>query len=208
MRAILAVLTALFLAFWIGPIMIQKLQEKQVGQAIRDDGPKSHLSKAGTPTMGGGLILISIAISTLLWADLSNRFVWITLGVLVVFGAVGWVDDWRKVIEKNPRGLPARWKYFWQSVGALGAGLALFWTAQSPQETQLIVPFFKTVAINMGWFYVVLTYFVINGTSNAVNLTDGLDGLAIMPTVLVAAALGIFAYASGCLLYTSPSPRD
>ncbi|HBY49985.1 MAG TPA: phospho-N-acetylmuramoyl-pentapeptide-transferase, partial [Alcanivorax sp.] len=197
LRAILAVLTALFLAFWIGPIMIQKLQEKQVGQAIRDDGPKSHLSKAGTPTMGGGLILISIAISTLLWADLSNRFVWITLGVLVVFGAVGWVDDWRKVIEKNPRGLPARWKYFWQSVGALGAGLALFWTAQSPQETQLIVPFFKTVAINMGWFYVVLTYFVINGTSNAVNLTDGLDGLAIMPTVLVAAALGIFAYASG-----------
>lgn len=187
LRAILAVLTALFLAFWIGPIMIQKLQEKQVGQAIRDDGPKSHLSKAGTPTMGGGLILISIAISTLLWADLSNRFVWITLGVLVVFGAVGWVDDWRKVIEKNPRGLPARWKYFWQSVGALGAGLALFWTAQSPQETQLIVPFFKTVAINMGWFYVVLTYFVINGTSNAVNLTDGLDGLAIMPTVLVAA---------------------
>ncbi|HBS14851.1 MAG TPA: phospho-N-acetylmuramoyl-pentapeptide-transferase, partial [Alcanivorax sp.] len=115
LRAILAVLTALFLAFWIGPIMIQKLQEKQVGQAIRDDGPKSHLSKAGTPTMGGGLILISIAISTLLWADLSNRFVWITLGVLVVFGAVGWVDDWRKVIEKNPRGLPARWKYFWQS---------------------------------------------------------------------------------------------
>ena len=197
LRAILAVLTALFLAFWIGPIMIRKLQEKQVGQAIRDDGPKSHLSKAGTPTMGGGLILISIAISTLLWADLSNRFVWITLGVLVVFGAVGWVDDWRKVIEKNPRGLPARWKYFWQSVGALGAGLALFWTAQSPQETQLIVPFFKTVAINMGWFYVVLTYFVINGTSNAVNLTDGLDGLAIMPTVLVAAALGIFAYASG-----------
>ena len=197
LRAILAVLTALFLAFWIGPIMIQKLQEKQVGQAIRDDGPKSHLSKAGTPTMGGGLILISIAISTLLWADLSNRFVWITLGVLVVFGAVGWVDDWRKVIEKNPRGLPARWKYFWQSVGALGAGLALFWTAQSPQETQLIVPFFKTVAINMGWFYVVLTYFVINGTSNAVNLTDGLDGLAIMPTVLVAAALGIFAYVSG-----------
>lgn len=197
LRAILAVLTALFMAFVIGPYMIRKLQEKQVGQSIRDDGPQSHLTKAGTPTMGGGLILISIVLSTLLWADLSNRFVWITLGVLVIFGAVGWVDDWRKVIEKNPRGLPARWKYFWQSVGALGAGLALYFTAEAPVDTQLIVPFFKSVAIDLGWFYVVVAYFVINGTSNAVNLTDGLDGLAIMPTVLVAAALGVFAYASG-----------
>jgi phospho-N-acetylmuramoyl-pentapeptide-transferase len=197
LRGILSVLTALFIAFWVGPIMIRKLQEKQVGQAIRDDGPKSHLSKAGTPTMGGALILIAIVISTLLWADLSNRFIWITLGVLFVFGAVGWVDDWRKVVEKNPRGLPARWKYLWLSVGALGAAFALYFTAQSPVETQLIVPFFKNVVINMGWFYIVLTYFVINGTSNAVNLTDGLDGLAIMPAVLVGGALGIFAYAGG-----------
>ena len=197
LRAILSVLTALAIAFVVGPVMISKLRQYQVGQAIRDDGPKSHLSKAGTPTMGGALILIAIVFSTLLWADLENRFVWITLGVLFVFGAVGWVDDWRKVVQKNSRGLPARWKYLWQSVGALGAALALYLSAESPAETQLIVPFFKDVAINLGWFYLVLTYFVINGTSNAVNLTDGLDGLAIMPTVLVAAALGIFAYVTG-----------
>ncbi|MBZ2189659.1 phospho-N-acetylmuramoyl-pentapeptide-transferase [Alcanivorax sp. JB21] len=197
LRAILSVLTALIICFVVGPTMIRKLNQYQVGQAIRDDGPKSHLSKAGTPTMGGALILVSIAFSTLLWADLGNRFVWITLGVLVIFGAVGWVDDWRKVVEKNPRGLPARWKYLWQSVGALAAACALYFTAQSPVETQLIVPFFKDVAINLGLFYLVLTYFVINGTSNAVNLTDGLDGLAIMPTVLVAGALGVFAYVSG-----------
>ncbi len=197
LRAIFSVLTALFIAFVVGPVMIRKLKHYQVGQSIRDDGPKSHFSKAGTPTMGGALILVAIILSTLLWADLDNRYVWITLGVLVVFGAVGWVDDWRKVIQKNSRGLPAKWKYFWQSVGATGAACALYFTAQSPAETQLIVPFFKDVAINMGVFYIVLTYFVINGTSNAVNLTDGLDGLAIMPTVLVAAALGIFAYVSG-----------
>lgn len=197
LRAIFSVLTALFIAFFVGPLMIRKLKQYQVGQSIRDDGPKSHFSKAGTPTMGGALILLAIILSTLLWADLDNRYVWITLGVVVVFGAVGWVDDWRKVIQKNSRGLPAKWKYLWQSVGALGAACALYFTAQSPAETQLIVPFFKDVAINMGVFYIVLTYFVINGTSNAVNLTDGLDGLAIMPTVLVAAALGVFAYASG-----------
>jgi phospho-N-acetylmuramoyl-pentapeptide-transferase len=197
LRGILGVLTALGLSLFIGPRLIAHLKMKQIGQAVRDDGPQSHLSKAGTPTMGGALIILSIAISTLLWSDLSNRYVWITLGVLLIFGAVGWVDDWRKVVEKNPRGLPARWKYLWLSVGALGAGCALFFTAQSPVETQLIVPFFKSVAINMGWFYIVLTYFVINGTSNAVNLTDGLDGLAIMPTVLVGGALGIFAYAGG-----------
>ncbi|MDF1821599.1 MAG: phospho-N-acetylmuramoyl-pentapeptide-transferase [Alcanivoracaceae bacterium] len=197
LRAIFSVLTALFVAFMVGPLMIEKLRHYQVGQAIREDGPKSHLSKAGTPTMGGALILVAITFSTLLWADLDNRFVWITLGVLVVFGAVGWVDDWRKVVQKNSRGLPGRWKYLWQSVGAIGAACALYFSAESPVETQLIVPFFKGVAINLGWFYLVLTYFVINGTSNAVNLTDGLDGLAIMPTVLVAAALGIFAYASG-----------
>lgn len=197
LRAIFSVLTALFIGFAVGPYMIAKLRQYQVGQAIRDDGPKSHLSKAGTPTMGGALILLSILISTLLWADLDNRFVWITMGVIVVFGAVGWVDDWRKVVQKNPRGLPARWKYLWLSVGSLGAAFALYFTAQVPADTQLIVPFFKNVVINMGWFYIVLTYFVINGTSNAVNLTDGLDGLAIMPAVLVGGALGIFAYASG-----------
>ena len=203
LRAIFSVLTALFLAFIVGPLMIAKLRHYQVGQAIRDDGPKSHLSKAGTPTMGGALILVAIVLSTLLWADLENRFVWITLGVLLIFGAVGWVDDWRKVVQKNSRGLPARWKYFWQSVGALGAAFALYFTAQSAAETQLIVPFFKSVSINLGVLYIVLTYFVINGTSNAVNLTDGLDGLAIMPTVLVAGALGIFAYATGHTEFSS-----
>lgn len=197
LRAILSVLTALFIAFFVGPLMIAKLHLYQVGQAIREDGPKSHLSKAGTPTMGGALILVAIVLSTLLWADLENRFVWVTLGVLLIFGAIGWVDDWRKVVQKNSRGLPGRWKYLWQSVGALSAAVFLYMTAQVPAETQLIVPFFKTVSINLGLFYIVLTYFVINGTSNAVNLTDGLDGLAIMPTVLVAGALGIFAYVTG-----------
>lgn len=197
LRAIMSVLTALFIAFFVGPIMIAKLRLYQVGQFIREDGPKSHFSKAGTPTMGGALIVVAIILSTLLWANLENRFVWVTLGVLALFAAIGWVDDWRKVVQKDSRGLPARWKYFWQSVGALGAAIILYMTAQSPAETQLIVPFFKSVSINLGLFYIVLTYFVINGTSNAVNLTDGLDGLAIMPTVLVAGALGIFAYATG-----------
>lgn len=197
LRGILGVLTALTLSLVIGPYLIRQLKLKQIGQAVRNDGPQSHLSKSGTPTMGGGLILLAIAVSTLLWADLSNRYVWITLYVLVVFGAVGWVDDWRKVIEKNPRGLPARWKYFWQSVGGVGAAVLLYMTAQSPVETQLIVPFFKDIIIDMGIFFIVFTYFVIVGSSNAVNLTDGLDGLAIMPTVMVAGALAVFAYLSG-----------
>jgi phospho-N-acetylmuramoyl-pentapeptide-transferase len=197
LRGILGVLTALVISLVLGPVLINKLRSRQIGQAVRDDGPQSHLSKAGTPTMGGALIILAIAISTLLWGDLYNRFVWITLGVLLIFGAVGWVDDYRKVIEKNSRGLPARWKYFWQSVGGLGAAVLLYFTAQSPVETQLIVPFFKSVVIDMGIFFIVFTYFVIVGTSNAVNLTDGLDGLAIMPTVMVAAALGVFAYLTG-----------
>ncbi len=197
LRAILAVLTALVVAFFVGPLMIRKLESYQVGQAVRDDGPQSHLTKAGTPTMGGGLILVAVALSTLLWADLGNRFIWITLGVLVIFGAVGWVDDWRTVVHKDPRGLAAAWKYCWQSAGALGAGLGLYLLAADPVETTLIVPFFKEVAVPLGGFYVLLTYFVITGSSNAVNLTDGLDGLAIMPTVLVAAALGVFAYVTG-----------
>lgn len=197
LRGILGILTALGLALYIGPHLIHQLQIKQIGQAVRNDGPQSHLSKQGTPTMGGALIILSILITTLLWADLTNHYVWICLAVMVLFGAVGWVDDWRKVVEKNPRGLPARWKYFWQSVGGLGAALALYFTAQSPVETTLIIPFIKEWSIPLGALFIVLTYFVIVGTSNAVNLTDGLDGLAIMPTVMVAAALSIFAYVTG-----------
>ena len=147
--------------------------------------------------MGGALILASITISTLLWADLSNRYVWIVLLVTVFFGAIGWVDDYRKVVEKNSRGLPGRWKYFWQSVFGLAAAFVLYFTAQTPAETALIVPFLKDISIPLGAGFIVLTYLVIVGTSNAVNLTDGLDGLAILPTVLVGGALGIFAYASG-----------
>lgn len=197
LRGILGVITALFIALWVGPHMIHKLSVRQIGQSVRDDGPKSHLSKAGTPTMGGALILVAIGIATLLWSDLSNRYVWITLFVCTAFGAIGWVDDYRKVVEKNSKGLPARWKYFWQSVAAIIAGLALYSTASLPQETELIVPFFKDVVFDLGPAFIVLTYFVLVGSSNAVNLTDGLDGLAIMPTVLVAGALGIFAYVSG-----------
>ncbi|GAA0787474.1 phospho-N-acetylmuramoyl-pentapeptide-transferase [Marinobacterium sediminicola] len=197
LRGIMGILTALGISLFLGPWLIRRLKEKQIGQAVRDDGPQSHLSKAGTPTMGGALILLSIAISTLLWSDLSSRYVWVTLIVTLIFGAVGWVDDWRKVVEKNPRGLPARWKYFWQSIGGIGAAVVLYMTAQSPVETQLIVPFFKDVALDLGIFFVVFTYFVIVGSSNAVNLTDGLDGLAIMPTVMVAGALAVFAYLSG-----------
>ncbi len=149
--------------------------------------------------MGGALIILAIAISTLLWADLDNRFVWIVLSVTILFGAIGWVDDYRKVIHKNPKGLPARYKYFWQSVFGLGAAFWLFYTAQVPAETQLIVPFFKTLVFDMGWFFIIFTYFVIVGTSNAVNLTDGLDGLAIMPTVMVGGALCIFGSLGICV---------
>ena len=197
LRAILGVLTALAIALIAGPHMINHLRNRQIGQAVRTDGPQSHLSKSGTPTMGGALIIFAILVSTLLWGDLTNRFVWITVGVMLIFGAVGWVDDYRKVIEKNSRGLPARWKYFWQSVGGIGAAVLLYLLAQSPVETTLIIPFFKDIAIDMGIFFIVFSYFVIVGTSNAVNLTDGLDGLAILPSVLVAGALGIFAYLTG-----------
>jgi len=197
LRGILAVITSLVISWVAGPIVIRQLNRLQMGQAIRSDGPKSHLSKAGTPTMGGALILLSIFISTLLWGDLDNRYVWIVIGTTFSFGLVGWVDDYRKVVEKNPRGLPARWKYLWQSLfGFIAAGV-LYSTAQSPAELELIIPFFKDFALNLGPFYILLTYFVIVGTSNAVNLTDGLDGLAILPTVLVSGALGIFAYLTG-----------
>lgn len=197
LRGILGVLTALLISLFVGPYMINKLRSNQIGQAVRDDGPQTHLSKAGTPTMGGALILVAIAISTLLWSDLSNKYVWITLGVTLIFGAVGWVDDYRKVVEKNPRGLPAKWKYFWQSIGGLGAAILLYAFAQTSAETSLLIPFMKNVSIELGIFFIVFTYFVIVGSSNAVNLTDGLDGLAILPTVLVAGALGVFAYVSG-----------
>ncbi|NLC21844.1 MAG: phospho-N-acetylmuramoyl-pentapeptide-transferase, partial [Halomonadaceae bacterium] len=203
LRMILGTMTALLLCLWLGPWVIRRLVERQIGQAIRDDGPQSHLSKAGTPTMGGAMILMAIAVSTLLWADMSNRFVWIVLLVTLGFGAIGWVDDYRKVVEKNPRGLPARWKYFWQSVLGLGTAVMLYMTASSPAETSLIVPLFKDIVIPLGGFYIVLTYLVIVGSSNAVNLTDGLDGLAIMPTVMVAMGLAIFAYASGNAVFAN-----
>ena len=201
MRIILGVLTSLFISLLIGPSLIRRLNEYQIGQNIRDDGPESHLSKSGTPTMGGLLILVSIAVSTLCWADLGNRFIAVVLLVTMAFGVIGWVDDYRKVVKQNPEGLPGRYKYFWQSVIGLLAAVYLYKSAISPADTQLIIPFVKNVTINLGWMYVVLSYFVIVGTSNAVNLTDGLDGLAILPTVLVAGALMIFAYTTGHIYF-------
>ncbi len=197
LRAILGVLTALLISFVIGPVMIRRLSFHQIGQSVRNDGPQSHLSKAGTPTMGGALILVGVTVATLLWADLSNRYIWVVLVVTLLFGAIGWVDDYRKVVERNSKGLSAKAKYFWQSAIALAAALFLYNTAQSPTETQLLVPFFKNFYLDLGWGYVLLTYFVVVGSSNAVNLTDGLDGLAILPTVMVAGALAIFAYVTG-----------
>ncbi|MEW6678141.1 MAG: phospho-N-acetylmuramoyl-pentapeptide-transferase [Pseudomonadota bacterium] len=203
LRAVLAALTALIISFIVGPWMIRKLTTLKVGQPVRDDGPQTHLVKAGTPTMGGALILSAIAVTTLLWADLSNRYVWIALLTLVGFGAIGWVDDWRKVVEKNPRGLPSRWKYFWQSVIALIIAAWLAWSAHLPAQTELIVPFFKQIVMPLGTIgFVVLAYFVIVGTSNAVNLTDGADGLAILPTVMVAGALSVFAYVAGHAVFS------
>lgn len=196
-RAILGVLTALMISFWVGPGMIRRLGYRQMKQTIRDDGPESHMAKIGTPTMGGALLLVAIGISALLWADLTNRFVWVVLLTMMGFGAIGWVDDYKKIINKDPRGIGARNKFFWQSVVGLAAASALFHTAQSPVETQLIVPVFKDVAIQLGPMFIVLAYLVIVGSSNAVNFTDGLDGLAIMPTVMVAGALGVFAYLTG-----------
>ena len=200
-RIILGVLTSLFISLLVGPSLIRRLNEYQIGQSVRDDGPESHLSKAGTPTMGGLLILVSIAVSTLCWADLSNRFIAVVLLVTLAFGVIGWVDDYRKIVKQNPKGLPARYKYFWQSIVGLTAAVFLYVNAASPAETQLIVPFIKDVTINLGWMYVVLSYFVIVGSSNAVNLTDGLDGLAILPTVLVSGALMIFAYTTGHIYF-------
>jgi phospho-N-acetylmuramoyl-pentapeptide-transferase len=202
LRAILAALTALVISFLIGPWMIRRLSYNQIGQRVRDDGPKSHLPKAGTPTMGGALILVAIVASTLLWADLTNRFVWITLGVTLAFGLIGFWDDYLKLVVGNSRGLIARYKYFWQSVAGLCCAIALFVTAKAPAETALFLPLFKTVMVPLGLGYIVLTYFVVVGSSNAVNLTDGLDGLAIMPAVLIGGALGVFAYATGNAVFS------
>jgi phospho-N-acetylmuramoyl-pentapeptide-transferase len=204
-RAILGALTALAMALLLGPWMIRRLTFHQIGQQVRGDGPESHLPKAGTPTMGGALILVAILISTLLWANLGNRFVWIVLGVMVGFGLIGYVDDYKKLVLGDSRGLPARWKYFWQSVGALVAGLAFLFTAVDPAvEQALIVPFFKHIVLPLGVVgYLVLVYFVIVGSSNAVNLTDGLDGLAIMPTVLIGGALGLFAWVTGNVVFSN-----
>ncbi|MBU2113621.1 MAG: phospho-N-acetylmuramoyl-pentapeptide-transferase [Gammaproteobacteria bacterium] len=196
-RAILGILTSLLLSLYLGPKLIAGLQKMQIGQVVRNDGPQSHFSKKGTPTMGGLLILGAVVLSTLMWANLDNKYVWVVLFVLLSFGAIGFVDDYRKVIRKDPKGLIARWKYFWQSLFAIITALFLYLTAERPAETALLLPFFKDVMPQLGLLFLALSYFVIVGTSNAVNLTDGLDGLAIVPTIMVAAAFAIIAYASG-----------
>jgi phospho-N-acetylmuramoyl-pentapeptide-transferase len=224
LRAVLACMTSLFISFIVGPRVIAWLTRMKIGQAVRDDGPQTHLAKAGTPTMGGALILVAIVVTTLLWGDLDNRFVWVVLVVTLGFGAIGWVDDYRKVVHRNPKGLSARAKFFWQSVIGLVAAVYLAFSISAPDNARLfqmfsawvgsgfnislspkadlIVPFIKTVTYPLGvWGFIALTYFVIVGTSNAVNLTDGLDGLAIMPTVMIGAALGVFAYVSGNVIF-------
>lgn len=225
LRAVLACATALLVGLVAGPSVIRKLTQYKIGQAVRNDGPQTHLAKAGTPTMGGALILIGIGFSTLLWADLSNRFIWVVMIVTFGFGWVGWVDDYRKVVYRDPKGLPARWKYFWQSVVGIVAAVYLAFAVSAeadasvlelmgnwasngfpselPAKADLIVPFFKSISYPLGVFgFIALSYFVIVGTSNAVNLTDGLDGLAIMPAVMVASALAIFAYVAGNAVYS------
>ena len=197
LRAILGVLTALAISFVLGPAMIRRLRQYKIGQTVRDDGPQSHLCKAGTPTMGGALMLVAVGISTLLWSNLANIYVWVVLLVTLAFGAIGLVDDYKKLVLRNPRGLAAGHKYLWQSVVGLIAAVWLFWIAKTPAETALLIPYLKDVSLQLGPWYILLTYLVIVGSSNAVNLTDGLDGLAVMPVVLVTGALGIFVYASG-----------
>jgi phospho-N-acetylmuramoyl-pentapeptide-transferase len=197
LRAILGTLTALLISLWIGPSMIRRLTSYKIGQNVRDDGPETHLSKAGTPTMGGALILVAVAISTLLWSDLSNRQVWVALVVTLLFGTIGFIDDYKKLLGGSSKGLSAKAKYFWQTVFGLGAAVFMYMTAVQPIETTLIIPFVKDVMLPLGAGFIVLSYLVIVGSSNAVNLTDGLDGLAILPTVMVAGALGVFAYVTG-----------
>ncbi|HWI12939.1 MAG TPA: phospho-N-acetylmuramoyl-pentapeptide-transferase [Burkholderiales bacterium] len=203
LRAVLACLTALVISFILGPYVIRKLTTMKIGQAVRSDGPQTHLTKAGTPTMGGALIVMSVAITTLLWADLQNRFVWIVLWVMLAFACIGWIDDYRKVVERNPKGLSAKSKFLWQSIFGIGAAWYIAYSTGLPAQTQFIVPFVKEVAYPLGGIgFIGMTYFVIVGTSNAVNLTDGLDGLAIMPTVMIGAALGIFAYVAGHAVFS------
>lgn len=197
LRVVLSALTSLIISLIVGPEMIYWLTKMQLGQVIRTSGPMSHLSKSGTPTMGGVLILTSIAVTMLLWGDLHNRYIWLILAVILSFGFIGWFDDYKKLVLKHHCGLLARWKYFWQSVCALSIAIILFKLAKAPVETSLLVPFFKNIVFPLGFFYIILSYFVIVGTSNAVNLTDGLDGLAIMPIILISGALGVFAYITG-----------
>ena len=201
LRAILSVLTALILSLCFGPKMIARLAQYKVGQVVRDDGPKTHFSKAGTPTMVGALILIVITLTTLLWADLHNMYIWILLATMLAFGAIGCLDDYRKLVLKNPKGLAARWKYFWQSLLAIICAVFMYSHSSTAAHTALVIPFIKSYGFQLGIFYVVLSYFVIVGSSNAVNLTDGLDGLAIVPCILVGFALGIFAYVSGNMTF-------
>ncbi|HYW93669.1 MAG TPA: phospho-N-acetylmuramoyl-pentapeptide-transferase [Gammaproteobacteria bacterium] len=196
-RAIMGVLTALLLSLILGPWMIRRLTVHQIGQRVREDGPQTHYSKAGTPTMGGALIVVAIALSTLLWADLRNRYIWVLLMTTLAFGAIGMLDDYRKQQYGNSRGLRAKTKYFLESLVGVAAASALYFTATQPADTALIVPFFKHISIQLGLLYILFSYFVVVGASNAVNLTDGLDGLAIVPTVLVAGALAVFAYVTG-----------
>jgi phospho-N-acetylmuramoyl-pentapeptide-transferase len=193
-RSILAALTALLVAFIMGPKLIDWLTKMQIGQSVRDDGPQSHLSKAGTPTMGGALVLFAVAISSLLWTNLTNRYFWLALLTTLFFGLIGWVDDYKKLVLKNAKGLSAKQKYLFQSLVGLAVAFYLYFT--SPTHSELLIPFFKNTYIELGWFFPILTYFVIVGCSNAVNLTDGLDGLAILPAVMIAGALGVFAYAT------------
>lgn len=201
MRAIMGALTALVISLVMGPFMIKRLSIRQIGQTVRADGPQSHLQKAGTPTMGGVLILLAILISTLLWADLKSAYVWIVIAVTAAFGMIGFVDDYKKLVLRDPAGMSAWTKVFWQSLVAIAVAVTLFLLADNPYETALLIPYFKGVAIPLGTFFIVFTYFVIVGTSNAVNLTDGLDGLAIMPAVLVSGGLGIFGYATGNVIF-------
>lgn len=197
LRAILGALTALILSFIIGPRMIAKLSLSQVGQPVRELGPPTHLPKAGTPTMGGALILTAIVVSTVLWANLENRFIWIVLFVTLAFGVIGYVDDYKKLVLQDPAGLSAGKKLFWQSIAAIIAAVSLYLLAVDPVSTSLLIPYFKDLALPLGVLQIAVTYLFIVGFSNAVNLTDGLDGLAIMPTVLVGGALGVFAYLTG-----------
>lgn len=193
-RSILSALTALIISLLVGPKVIKWLSNMQVGQCVRDDGPESHLAKEGTPTMGGVLILFAITAGTLLWGNLANPFLWIALFISLSFGVVGWVDDYKKLVLKNAKGLSAKQKLFWQSLLALSVAFYLYFDPK--MNTQLLIPFFKNVYFDLGWLFPLLTYFVVVGSSNAVNLTDGLDGLAILPAVMVAGALGVFAYAT------------